>query len=891
MEKPSAQSTPVTSAPQDASLERGLSRLSRRAGFALWWERIWPALVPVLSVAAVFVAASWLGAFSALPSVTRLALLATFGVAGLASLVPLARIAPPAQGERLRRIDRDSDARHGLASAWADQLGTGEGDGATRLLWEVHRRRLRSALSGARVAWPRPGMVARDRYALRTAPLLVLAAAYFAAGPDRLGKVAAALDPRAASAASIEARIDGWIDPPNYTRMPPLVIDFAKSEDGRLELRAPVGSTLVLRWPEGSGVAAQPSPALKPQQQMTAASGVNETHWQITGDGSISVTGGPREMRLSIASIANEPPSIRIVGEPKTNIRGTVTLSYEGSDEYGIASVETRFADPRWHGRPMTSGHPLVEPPIANLPPPPNRPGAPPARDTFDLSAHPWAGADVTLRLAAKDEAGLEGTSDPVSLTLPAHPFTKPLARALVEQRRKLALDADQRSHVLEALYALMIAPEKFMPEMGIYISLRAIAQSLSAATNDDQLREVVGNLWELALVIEGSGPTRALDALRAAENALKNALDNNASKEEIEQRMAELRQALDRYMRELAERSKQNPNSRQADRNMKMLTERDLQSMLDKLGEMAKNGERDRAQRMLDQLKDFLDNLQTAQGEEENAEDQQLSQEEQALDEMSELLRKELELRDDTQSADRQRQAGKQPGQRQGQQRQGQRNPQGQQGQDQQGQGGQDQAQQGQGGQDQAQQGQGSGQGSEGLGGLSERQQRLRQRLGELGRKLGKMGSDEATKNLGDAGREMQDAEGALGEGDAAGAMGSEGRAIDAMRKGMNSLNDQLAQQQQQQGGQQGLDGRGHGRSRMARSGVDPLGRGVDRDEDEYGAEDYDNGSAYGKRNGLEGNVAERAREILQELRRRLGDTSRTQDELDYIERLLKAP
>ena len=441
-------------------------------------------------------------------------------------------------------------------------------------------------------------------------------------------------------------------------------------------------------------------------------------------------------------------------------------MSYEGSDEYGIASVETRFAEPRWHGRPMANGHPLVEPPMANLPPPSNRPGAPPSRDTFDLSSHPWAGADVTLRLAAKDEAGLEGMSDPVSLTLPAHPFTKPLARALVEQRRKLALDADKRSQVLEALYALMIAPEKFMPEAGIYISLRSIAQSLSSAVNDDQLREVVANLWELALVVEGSGPTRALDALRAAENALKDALANGASKEEIEQRMAELRQALDRYVRELAERAKENPNSRQADRNMKMLSERDLQSMLDKLGEMAKNGERDRAQRMLDQLKDFLDNLQTAEGEQDSAEDQQMSQEEQALDEMSELLRKELELRDDTQSADRQRQSGKQqPGQRQGQQKQGKVR-----------------------GKGRASRGsrvskarvarirpsraRAQGQG-DGLGGLSERQQRLRQRLQELGRKLGKMGSDEATKNLGDAGREMQEAEGALGEGDAAGRHG----------------------------------------------------------------------------------------------------------------------
>jgi len=439
-------------------------------------------------------------------------------------------------------------------------------------------------------------------------------------------------------------------------------------------------------------------------------------------------------------------------------------------------------------------------------------------------------------------------------LTLPEHPFTRPLARALVEQRRTLALDADSRPRVLEALYALMIAPERFLPQPGIYLGLRSITQRLATAANDQQLLGIVSDLWELALVIEGSGPTRALDALRAAEKALKDALANGASKDEIEQRMAELRQALDRYMRELAERARQNPNMKQARRDMRVLTDRDLQRMLDKLGEMAKNGERDRAERMLDQLRDLLDNLQTAEGSEDSAEDQQLSQEEQSLDEMSELLRKELELRDDTQSAERRRQGGKQqPGQKGGD------------------------------GKDQAQ-GQGSGQ--DGLDGLAQRQQRLRERLGELGRKLGQMGTGEATKGLGRAGREMQEAEGALGKGDPSGATGAEGRAIAALRKGMNALSEQLAQQQQQ-GGQRGPDGRG--RSRMARGGVDPLGRGVDRDEDEYGEGDYDNGRGYGKRNGLQGNVAERARQILDELRRRLSDPSRAQEELDYIERLLK--
>ena len=130
-----------------------------------------------------------------------------------------------------------------------------------------------------------------------------------------------------------------------------------------------------------------------------------------------------------------------------------------------------------------------------------------------------------------------------------------------------------------------------------------------------------------------------------------------------------------------------------------------------------------------------------------------------------------------------------------------------------------------------------------------------------------------------------MQDAERSLGEGDSPGATGAEGRAIEAMRKGMNALSEQLAEQQGQNPGQMGQNGRG--RSRGARAGVDPLGRGVDRADDE-GEGDYDNGAGYGRRNGLKGNTAERAREILDELRRRLGDTSRGKEELDYIERLL---
>src|SRR5262249_24991816 len=114
-----------------------------------------------------------------------------------------------------------------------------------------------------------------------------------------------------------------------------------------------------------------------------------------------------------------------------------------------------------------------------------------------DLSEDPYAGADVTLTLTAKDEAGNEGKSEPFNMRLRERLFPKPLARALIEQRRILALDANKNADVFTALDALMIAPELFMgDEAGHYLGLYNVTRQLEAARSDDELREVVASLW-----------------------------------------------------------------------------------------------------------------------------------------------------------------------------------------------------------------------------------------------------------------------------------------------------------------------------------------------------------------------------------------------------------
>ena len=127
----------------------------------------------------------------------------------------------------------------------------------------------------------------------------------------------------------------------------------------------------------------------------------------------------------------------------------------------------------------------------------------------------------------------------------------------------------------------------------------------------------------------------------------------------------------------------------------------------------------------------------------------------------------------------------------------------------------------------------------------------------------------------LGDAGKAMGEAAGELGEGDAESAVDSQGRALEAMRKGAQGL----AQQMQQSGMGPGPNGRpGRGQQRAQRN-TDPLGRPM------RGREYGDDATVK-----VPGEIdAQRARRILEKLRKRYGESYRPQLELDYIERLLQ--
>jgi uncharacterized protein (TIGR02302 family) len=470
-----------------------------------------------------------------------------------------------------------------------------------------------------------------------------------------------------------------------------------------------------------------------------------------------------------------------------------------------------------------------------------------------DLSEDPYAGADVSLILTAKDEAGNEGRSEPFNMRLPERLFTKPLARALVEQRRILALDANQNAQVYAALDALMIAPELFTPEAGQYLGLYSVARQLEAARGDDSLREVVASLWSLAVTIEDGDITDVDKALRAAQDALKQALERGASDEEIKKLTENLRAALDNFMRQLAEQLRNNPQqlARPLDPNTRVLRQQDLNNMIERMERLSRSGDKDAARQLLDQLQEMLENLQMAQPGQSGDSDM-----EQALNELGDMIRKQQQLRDKTfkqgQDSRRDRAHGKQSDQGMGDLQQDQ-------------QGLRDRLKKLQ--QELAKRGMGQGQ----RGDKRQRGEQGEQGQGQQGDQGdGEDGLDEADNAMGDAG-------GRLGEGNADAAVDSQGKALEALRKGAQSLAE--AMQQGDGDGQNDGPGNSVGRQQSGANGSDPLGRPL------HGREFGDDYTVK-----IPGEIdVQRVRRILEELRRRLADPARPQIELDYIERLLK--
>ncbi|HEX9809776.1 MAG TPA: TIGR02302 family protein [Alphaproteobacteria bacterium] len=833
-----------------------LDRKLALARLALLWERLWPALWPAVGLGGVFIALALFDVLPYLPAWVHGAVLAAFVAAiAYASWQAAKALALPGRARARRRIEHASGLAHRPLSMLRDALATGGNDPETRALWKLHRLRTIARIRGLRVGLPAPGLARRDPWALRGALLVVLAIAVTIAWGDGLNRIARALAPGVGGAVKGPAVVDLWITPPAYTGVAPIFLSAGKDDGGgpgNLNLvaagapspgtRAPSGGPIAI--PEGSTVLVQLSggwgtPRLAIGGENSEFSPVAEGTYKATVTVGLDDEADRLAIRQGIGEVASWPirivpdrgPTVRFAEEPGQSGRGAVRIEVEGEDDYGLAEARLFLR----RARVNVGGDSADADAEAAL----ERFNAP---HTLNLPL-PGRGAKAVKEtsyhdLTAHPWAGMEVFLQIVARDGAGQPgVSDPVAITLPERyfRHPVA-----RSLVL-LRKRLMFDPESREDVVDDLVNLSTIPGSfnhdtvayLAIRTAAHRLGSVPG------LAVLGEVQNLLWDtALRLEDGALSLA----------ERRLREIQ-------KQLMEALNKNAGNAEIQKLMRELE----QAMAEFLREMMKGLENlPQTAQPLDPNMQYL-SPQDLQRLLDRARELAMTGNLDAARQMLSMLRELLEnLRSgrfamnqgrqgDSKAWDMLRELQEMMKRQQELMDETFR---------------------------QSQEGMRDGQPPTGEG--ADRQGDLRQQLQDMLRRFGEM-LGQFPRSLGDAELAMREALEALRKGQPGDAVGPQGRALEEMQRGAGEMLQQLMRQYGQGRGR----GPGRGRAQQGRMPMthDPLGRplpnaGTSASDDVEIPDESE---------------TQRAREILEELRRRAGELGRPPIEMDYIERLLR--
>lgn len=836
----------MTQKASDFAAKQKLAQLALSSRVCLAIEIFCPPAILFLSLWIALLGLIWLGLFLILPaplngSALLIGGLATALMIGLAMHSQQGVLQWPSKQDALFRLDQDLTSRP--ASSFTDTLALSVDDPLTDDLWQKHRACLAASIMQLSCAPPNIVMNRLDPRALRHLAVLLLVTGFFAAGSERTVRLWAATSFQPQRTTAVALREDGWIDPPAYTQIAPIMLDLSTFKDGDQPLyKIPTGSILVLRRSDGDKIdTTVKGPLLLIPNDQKRTQQDQDLRFKISGDAQLTVTLlRQRNVDFHFTALPDHPPTVTLIKAPAAEGQEPLSITYSWQDDYGIARGFVDITGIVDDGQ-IIPHPPLVEPPRAPLAfMPDQRRGE--TKQSLVYEEHLWSGLTVEARLSVQDDLQQTGLSERFRFVLPQRLFTHPLARALDEQRKHLVRAPHQQKAVLMALEALMVAPDLFTPQFGIYLGLNRARRWLSRPADKDRLIETAQWLWDMAVMIETEGSDDAQKALQAAQAALRDAIAREAPAHELKQLSEAVRQAMNRLLLALTDHmQKQDPSQNDPSKREggQTITPQELSALMDKLDQAMQRGDQEEALRLLEQLRQITRNLQTARPDGQP----QPSDQQRALGALQDMTRDQQNLRDKTY--------------REGLERQQNRNrPQ-------------------------------SEKKSDPDGPLSElenNQKSLRDKLQTLRRGMQQNGADQ--DGFADADTAMREAEEALKQGQERDALDAQNRAIQGLRQGADQLAKYLRQQNgENENGQNQEEAdrqNGQGENGQNVNGRDPLGRPL--------PSQGSNDRARMHGDGLQSAPEQRARALLEELRRRLGEMDRPQAEIDYLKRLLQS-
>ena len=196
---------------------------------------------------------------------------------------------------------------------------------------------------------------------------------------------------------------------------------------------------------------------------------------------------------------------------------------------------------------------------------------------------------------------------------LPERPFKNPVARAVLDIRKRLSVAPEDHGQAASDLSALGDAPAAFDNNSGVFLALTSTAALLEKSGEPADVAEAQSRLWSLALQLEDDAVSRTAQAVQAARQALDQSVQKG-DKTDMDRKAEALRREIQKHLEALADKARKDGTLMPFDPSQRTLNQQDFNKLTQEMKDAAKAGRMEEAQQKLEQLEKMLDQLKQAE-------------------------------------------------------------------------------------------------------------------------------------------------------------------------------------------------------------------------------------------------------------------------------------
>ena len=611
------------------------------------WEKIVKYVFLLLGIILFFIILTLHNFFSIAPFEVHIFLLSVFLLSFSILLIKIIfSLRWPDTIQCARRIEVDNFAVDRPLSTLFDEPALNKDNH----IWDTHYNRMLIEANKLGYFKLKSVLTSLDPLYIRFPLLLIFVLTVCFYNNNFISKVEAAFVPQNNQIIFIASELTGWISPPAYTKIPPIILNKEMQH-----ISSPQGSILTAKIFGGKG---------KIQLFLDDRSKdfvmIDKDNYAIESMIYESSTLTIKQNDKIIFSkpvrvIEDEKPSVEILDRPERTVKGILKIAYLLQDDYGISNLYAHIV--------LKNKIDTIDMENLNFSVPFDEEikGKQFGEYYHDLTEHIWAGMPVKLVIWAEDFIGNRGKSEEYELILPERYFTNLIAISIINLRKNLGLNLLNLDEIKQNLDSIL-EDENLMKEffiakrwlLEVSKLLEEIDSNLSLDDKKYKKSTAIKQLWKAALFIESGQLVKAEEDLRRAQENLKKALTESGDAQEIQENIDNLDEALGQYLDEVEDpinvdapqaSVSDDPGDRGGESGAQPNEERqDLEERLEDIADLAVSGSIDEAQKQLQEMQDITEAIDREELGEALGEQEEPSQP-MAMQQISEMIEEQQAL------------------------------------------------------------------------------------------------------------------------------------------------------------------------------------------------------------------------------------------------------